>query len=96
MADDETVIVVCMRVDQPGIYVVPGSVMAPCTRCTEQVWVAGSTFKILFGTPREFVCTRCVRDDETGHLGEALLQGPHPEQTTEMAEYRDEIQEYLK
>jgi hypothetical protein len=96
MTDDQVALIVCMRVDQPGIYVVPGSVQAPCERCGTQVWVAGSTFKMMFGTPKLFICMRCVGDDETGLLGESILHGPEPEQATEIAQFHDEIEEHFR
>lgn len=95
---DDAVTVVCMRVDRSGIYVVPGSTIGLCVRCGGKVWVAQSTHEIKawFGTPRQYVCTRCVTDDEMGVLGEAFLRGVEPEQRDELARYQDDIERYFR
>jgi hypothetical protein len=96
VVDVEIRAVVCMRVDQRGIYVVPGSVQAPCARCGTQVWVARSTFTIVFGAPHIFVCMRCIDESEHGALGEALLRGVEPVQSAELREYHDDIEEHFR
>lgn len=93
---DDVAAVVCMRVDQEGIYVVPGSVQAACYRCGTQVWVAPSTFKVTFGTPHILVCMRCVDEPELSHLGQAILRGMAPEQAAEIREHHDDIERHLR
>jgi hypothetical protein len=96
MTDDGIAAVVCMRVDKPGVYVVPGSVQVHCARCNAPVWVAQSSFKMMFGTPKLFICTRCIHPEEAGHLGEAVARGPEPVQAAELAQYQDEIEEHFR
>lgn len=94
--DDDTVVIICNRVDSVDVQVLAStnSERANCDKCNAQVWVAESSRNFLARTPQaRILCGPCAFADVTDHIAE------NPDEELHMSAVpgaREEFRKYIE
>jgi len=77
---------ICKPVASPG-YVVPGSLPSKCSQCGQPVWVAPSSWLLLYDSPTTAIlCMACASANMAKH--KVKIQELIPAQMEEIEKYR--------